>query len=447
MKDKLPTLTAQDIATSYTKDVRASDGFVKDFPKGSTSVQNAPNISESQFDLFKELYDSDSIVRASIEVTAEESIKNKGYFSGSKSAINSAQELFDRIDFYELAEAHVRGKSLYGNDYVAANYGDDGQLEFHNLETSQIFIGYDAHGKILWYGQNLVHGIDPLNSALTTQNFQKIWMPEDVHFSPLIRLGSRINSIIPLLPAMRALNIRQNAHFYIDSVFKNFRPQTIYSVENNISPDQVKSLAEAIRAADKDPSKKILSVGELKVATSGMYEFNADMVAILNYVRQEVLSVNRTPGSYISITDNSNRGISEMEAAAFQAHLLKMQRGIEKLANWILKKAKINATFKCKPPSIKSQTDIIDQAKKLRDMGYGDETITPFLYENGINIPEEAEFEEENQISMDDYESRQGSGKGVTEGKYKLDENGRSSKGKEKMDSNDKSLRGQFYDL
>jgi hypothetical protein len=40
-----------------------------------------------------------------------------------------------------------------------------------------------------------------------------------------------------------------------------------------------------------------------------------------------------------------------------------------------------------KPPSVKSQTDIIDQAKKLRDMGYGDDVVTKYLYENGkINL-------------------------------------------------------------
>jgi hypothetical protein len=54
---------------------------------------------------------------------------------------------------------------------------------------------------------------------------------------------------------------------------------------------------------------------------------------------------------------------------------------------------------------------------------------------------ETAEFEQEAQMSMDDYESRQGSGKGVTEGKYKLDESGRSAAGKAKMAQQDKSVR------
>lgn len=440
-------LSAFQIADTLYRDVRASDGYVKDFPIGSNSPSNAPQVTEAQYDVLFELYSADSIVRASIETVAEESVKNRGYFNGSKTAILQAEKLFSRIDFYGLAEAHVRSQHLYGNSYIEYKLGDDGKSEYHPLETSQIFIGYDAHGKIEFYGQNIIPEAN-VQAQLNKESFSKKWSPDQILFLPLIRLGSRVNSIMSLAPALRAMNVRQNAHFFIDSIFKNFRPQSIYSIENNVSPDQVKSLVEAIRAADKDPSKKILSVGDLKVQTSGMYEFKRDIVDILNYIRQEILSVTRVPGSYIGITDNSNRGISEMEAAAFQAHLLRVQRDIEKLANWILEKEGINAVFKCKPPSTKSQTDLIDQAKKLRDMGYGADVITPFLYENGINVPENAEFEQDNKISMDDYASRQGSGKGVTEGKYNLDSTGRSQSGQDKMAQTDKKLRGsEFHDI
>lgn len=435
--------------------VRESEGFVKGYaPMTGGSPYLSPNYSKSDYDVFYELYTRDPVVRGSVDTVAEESIKNKGYFLGSPTAIEKATALFEKLDFYTVAETHVRIQHLYGNSFVEKRFSENGKLdELFNLESTEMFIGYNEHGKILYFEQR-PWGHNMLTDAkapANTETYTKRWSPELVVFLPLLKVGSKVNSEWPLAPAARALSTRQFANYYIESIFKNFRPQTLYSIENNVSPDQVKSLVEAIRAADKDPSKKILSVGDVKVQTSGMYEFKKDLVDILNYVRQEVLITTRVPGSYVGVTDNSNRGIGEMEAAAFQSHLLRVQRDIEKLAKSVLESAGIKATFKCKPPSIKSQTDIIDQAKKLRDMGYGDEVITKFLYENGISIPEDAEFEEENKISMDDYESRQGSGKGVTEGKYDLDETGRSNDGKEKMEESDKKLRAKqevaFHDI
>lgn len=444
------TRSASQIVEQEYSNLRESGGFVKDYAPQTNLPQLAPNNSKTDYSVFYDLYCRDPIVRGAIDTVAEEAIKNKGYFSGSPTAIKQAEELFDKLDFYTVAETHVRTQHIYGNSFVEKVFSDSGKLdEIHNLETTEMFIGYDQHGKILFYEQR-PWGRNMLSDAKNPDQTQytKRWDTESVVFLPYLRLGSKVNSEWPLEPAARALNTRQFANYFIESIFKNFRPQTLYSIENNVSPDQVKSFVEAIRAADKDPSKKILSVGDVKVQTSGMYEFKSDMVDVLNYVRQEVLVTTRVPGSYVGITDNSNRGISEMEAAAFQSHLLKVQRDINKLANDLLQTANIKAVFKCKPPSIKSQTDIIDQAKKLRDMGYGDDVITKFLFENGIAVPEDAEFEEDNSISMDDYESRQSEGKGVTEGKYNLDETGRSDAGKAKTASMDKKMRGAtFHDI
>lgn len=440
---------SQIVADSYY-DVRESAGFVKGYTPLASQPFLAPNNTKAEYSVFYDLYCRDPIVRGAVDCVAEESIKNKGYFMGSKTAIADAEALFDELDFYTIAETHVRTQHLYGNSFVELVFDDSGMLdELHNLESTEMFIGYNEHGKIEYYEQR-PWGRNMLAEPQTSDKNQytKRWDPESIVFLPMIRLGSKVNSEWPLEPAARALATRQYSNYYIESIFKNFRPQTLYSIENNVSPDQVKSLVEAIRAADKDPSKKILSVGDVKVQTSGMYEFKKDLVDILNFVRQEVLVTTRVPGSYVGITDNSNRGIGEMEAAAFQSHLLRIQRDIEKLAHEVLEAAGIKATFKCKPPSIKSQTDIIDQAKKLRDMGYGDDVITKFLFENGISIDENAKFIQDNKVSMDMQPSRQSSGKGVTEGKYNLDSTGRSQDGKDKMASMDKNLRGvEFHDI
>jgi hypothetical protein len=428
--------------TQQELDLRQSLGFVKDYYKlnPSQDAHYAPAPSRGELDTYLEIYRKDSIVSGAIDTVAEESIRNGYYILGSKSAKEKAIEALEELNFLDVCEVHVRTLHIYGNSYIEFKIGDSGKLdELHNLETTEMFILYNKHGEIIGYEQD-AWNIGPTGRVEITDTIQK-WNKDQVMFLPLKKLGSQVYGYFPLEPALRAITARLYAHYLLQSIFQNFKPQSIVSVDQNISPAQVNMLIAAFQAADKDPSKKILSVGETKVQTTGVYEFKKDLVDILNYFRQEILTVTKVPGIYVGITDNSNRGVGEFEANAFQAHLLKIHKQLEKIGNEILKRRNIKAKIKFKPPSIKSQTDIIDQAKKLRDMGYGDDVITPFLFSNGIDVPEDAEFEQENEISMDDYESRQGSGKGVTEGKMKLDENGRSDAGKAKSAEKDKSLR------
>lgn len=423
------------------KELRASSGFVKDYYDLTNELgpKFAPNPDEETLDAFLDIYKKDAIVAGAVDTVSEETVRNEGFFIGSKSATERAERLFTRLDFYEVAEKHVRSQHIYGDSFIEiTNNEDNGELEIHNLETTEMFIEYNKHGKIIRYVQR---PWSIKNSSLDLGEPMATWSPEEVCFVPLKPLGSKVRSHFPLEPALRSLTAREYGHYFLETVFKNFKPQTIYSTDNNISPEQTKGLLAAIRACDKDPSKKLLSIGPLTVANTGMYDFKKDIVDILNYLRQEILSVTKVPGVYVGITDGANRGMGEFQANAFNGHLIKLQRQVEKIGNKILKRAGIKARFRMKPPSVKSQTDIIDMAKKLRDMGYGDDTITPFLYNNGIDVDISAKFEQENEVSMDDYESRQGSGKGVTEGKYNLDSTGRSDEGKAKTAETDKKVR------
>lgn len=430
---------------SIMDDMRQSSGFVKDYYKlGVTDdPKQAPNPSKEEMDDYLSIYKKDAIISGAIDTVGEETVRNKGYFLGSKTAVEQAEKLFKELDFYTHAEIHVKTQHIYGDSFVEMVFDDAGKLsELHNLETTEMHIDYNKHGDVISYTQR-PFDIGPDGKVIMREEFVKTWTTDDdlVRFYPLKQIGSKVRSYAPLAPAIRSLIAREYGHFFLQTTFKNFKPQTIYSTDNNISSAQVDTLVEAIRAADKDPGKKILSIGPLDVKNTGMYDFKKDIVDILNYLRQEVLTVTKVPGIYVGITDGSNRGVGEFEANAFQSHLLRLQRDVEKIGAWILERANVKATFHMKPPSIKSQTDIIDQAKKLRDMGYGDDVITPFLYENGIDIPSSSKFEEENKVSMDDQPSRQGSGKGVTEGKFKLDENGRSDEGKAKEAERDAKFR------
>jgi len=429
------------MATSKTQTaLRASSGFVKDYYDLTNELgpKFAPNPSEDTLDAFLDIYKKDAIVAGAVDTVSEETVKNGGFFTGSKTAVERAERLFDRIDFYGVIEKHVRAQHIYGDSFIEiTNNSDNGEIEIHNLETTEIFMEYDKHGKVLKYVQNRWR----INSGEVDRGDNiATWTPEQVCHVPLKPLGSKVRSHFPLEPALRSLTAREYGHYFLETVFKNFKPQTIYSTDNNISPEQTQGLLSAIRACDKDPSKKLLSIGPLTVSNTGMYDFKKDIVDILNYLRQEVLSVTKVPGVYVGITDGANRGVGEFQANAFNGHLIKLQRQSARVGNKILKRAGIKAVFRMKPPSVKSQTDIIDQAKKLRDMGYGDDVLTKYLYENGIDIPFDAKFEEVNKVSLDDQPSRQAAGKDVSD-TSNLDEQGKSAAGKAKTAEKDTKVR------
>jgi hypothetical protein len=418
---------------SKYEQMRASNGFVKNYyvENPSTSIGYAPNPTRDKLDDFLNLYKSDPIVAGAIDTVSEEAVKNKGYFTGSKTAVEKARKLFDKLDFYGVAEAHVKAQHIYGDSFIEIIHNDKGELELHPLETTEIFIEYDKHGEIKRYVQ-YAWDIAPTND-LNLGEMVAQWSPEEVCFLPLKKLGSKKRSYFPLEPAISSITAKAYGSLFLETTFKNFKPQTIYVMENNASPQQVDAVVTGINACDKDPSKKLLSVGNLEVKNTGMYDFKKDIVDILNYLRQDILTTTKVPGIYVGITADSNRGVGEFEANAFQSHLLKLHRDIEKLARVVLEKANIKADFRMKPPSVKSQSDIIEHASKLRSMGYGEDTITPYLFENGIDIPMDAKFEVEEKFDPDNAPSRQKSDKSITD-TSNLNEQGRSEEGKAKME-------------
>lgn len=424
-------------------DIRASNGFVKNYYalNGTMRPDWAPNPTRQELDEFLQIYKNDAIVAGAVDTAGEEAVRNKGYFTGSKSAVEKARKLFRDVDFYSIAEVHVKTQHIYGDSFVEIKFGDNGKLEVHNLETTEIFIDYDNHGDIVSYRQH-IWDVGPAGKLNLGSEVAR-WAPDEVMFLPLKKLGSKVRSYSPLEPILRSLTARAYGHTFLETTFKNFKPQTIYVMDNNASPNQVDAVVAGIQACDKDPSKKLLSVGELEVKNTGMYDFKKDIVDILNYLRQEILTATKVPGIYVGITADSNRGVGEFEANAFQSHLLRLQRDIEKLGNYILEKANIKAEFYMKPPSIKSQSDIIQQASQLRTMGYSDDVITPYLYSNGVDIPSDAKFEVEQQFDPSTAPSRQPSDKKVSD-TSNLNENGRSEAGKKKMDEQSAKTRGSL---
>ncbi|MFO8240395.1 MAG: hypothetical protein R6T90_05305, partial [Dissulfuribacterales bacterium] len=201
----------------------------------------------------------------------------------------------EKIDFYHIAEIHVKTQHIYGDSFIEIRPDEETGSkvgELHPLETTEMFVGYNKHGEVVYYEQTPWE-VGTNGQIVLNEEYTQRWSPDKVVFLPLKQLGSKVRSYFPLEPAIRSLTAREYGHYFLQTTFKNFKPQTIYSTDNNISPKQVESLVASIRAADKDPSKKILSIGNLDVKNTGMYDFKRDIVDILNYLRQEILTVTK----------------------------------------------------------------------------------------------------------------------------------------------------------
>ena len=189
---------------SKIEEMRASAGFVKDYAElaPSRDPKHAPNVSQKVMDDFLNLYMKDAVVAGAIDTVGEETVRNKGYFIGSKSAIEKAEKLFKKLDFYSRAEVSVKTQHIYGDSFMEIVFGDNGELdELHNLETTEMRINYNKHGDIISYTQSPFDIVD--SKVKNLPELEKTWSADSnlIKFMPLKPLGSKVRSYLPLEPA------------------------------------------------------------------------------------------------------------------------------------------------------------------------------------------------------------------------------------------------------
>ena len=117
---------------------------------------------------------------------------------------------------------------------------------------------------------------------------------------------------------------------------------------------------------------------------------------MLNYTRQQILTLLRVPPIIAGIPDNSNRSNSEIQARkAFDGRIISIQTDLADELSWELFPLLgwEKADFKFAPIDKRAEKDDIEIIVALKGIGLDDKSLLTYIKSVGIQLPEGAKIE------------------------------------------------------
>lgn len=383
-------------------DMRASRGYVREYSPGPDQTPTA--ISEDDARVFLDMIRSDPIIATAFEIITDFAV-SPGYdfypiddTALAKKEAEEAKKYFsEKINFDEIQENMFYSLNLYGNLFV--EMVGDKPTEVHVLDSLITVPKYDKHGTMTGYKQKFPapEGKDPE------------WRMDEVMYFRLKKIGSKVESYMPLEPINRNFSTYIYANNYLLQIFKNIPPRLIYYLKNASEPARREFIAN-LKLARVDPSVDLVARGEVGTTITNIDIFDG-LFKVLKYLRQQILMITRVPPVLIGLIDaeGANRGNSEAQTAGFEITIKRLHQTIEQQINsQLMKKLGFNrCKFKYNPPSIKDEKRVLENANILAAMGMKKGALAKFLSERGIKVSA-TDFEEQTDVAMpkDQFPSR-----------------------------------------
>ena len=373
---------------------RASRGFIKSWYDDGQPTLDKPNL-----DTVIEVFRNEPTVKAAIRSLVDEIIKNNYIIKASptlKKAIE--KELNDKYRFKQLLRKLVYNSMLYQNVFIEIVYKNNQPQEMHILETSQMEIYSDKHGEVSHYVQN--KGDEHV--TFSTE--------ECIHIS-LDNVTSMLWGEVDMKTLYKTVALKNEIENFLVRQFKYNKFRDAYSIKN-ANDAQVKDFINQLKEGRDYPDRELVIDGDIeKIAGRQIDDLNT-LVELLNYTRQQILTLLRVPPIIAGIPDNSNRSNSEVQARkAFDGRVLSIQRDIsEEITNELFPKLGWKlAEFMFAPIDKRAEKDDIEIIKVLADMGLDDESLLQLIRDTGIQIRDGAKFEKpEPIIPKEDKEDKSG---------------------------------------
>lgn len=361
-------------------ELRSSLGIVKNYFHSKDYVQE-PN---SNYDLLFDMYQKDAVLTTAIDTTVDvATAKGYSFVGNSDRELKSLTKLFnDVLDFDNILPNIISQMLIYGDSFLELRRFNNVIKELHSLETTEMFIRYDVHGKILGYVQR------PMGNIF--QNGKKREIPFQseniIHFA-LKKIGSGIYSKTPFESIMREYATKKRSISWLSQIFTNYPPRLMYILKN-ASKGQVKNFVDNLKIAKNNPHKDMIALGDTEVKQTGFADFNPGLVEVLNYLRSEILMITKVPPIWVGLPDDSNRANSDAQIRSFETRVKSIQAKIESALNKSLLPALgyKNAKFRFNPFSLTEENMILANAKILLDLGTKEESLQAYLIEKGIHV-------------------------------------------------------------
>ncbi len=433
-------------------ETRSSLGYVKDWnfkirPNPTTSLKPY----DIHYDILLDMFRNDPVLSTAIDITVDAVTNNSFKFIGKNvKLISEAEKLFfDKFDFDRVIDNILYSLLIFGDAFLELRREGNQITELNPLETTEIFIDYDEHGKIKRYIQQ-----PPGKPKGSWVNFD----PDDVIHFKLKWIGSRVYSYSPNESITGSYTTKLYAHNYLRRIFEHMPPKLIY-ILSQASDDEKRGFLSGLRRIKTNPREDLV----LKVKDKDSFDvkelqvkFDDGLTKVIDGLTKEVLMITRVPPIWVGLIQDGNRGTAEALIYPFETRVRKLQSILASDINKkILPKLGLSSLkFKFNPVSFSSETSIIEIASKMRAMGLeareGDNPAVYYLKEKGIQIPDDTfipdademmerqnqQMESQNKLQVQDdtAPSRQRENKSTDKMTSKLNEKGVSADGKKKMD-------------
>lgn len=373
-------------------ELRSSLGIVKNYFKTKDDVQ----IPTSNYDLLFDMYANDAVLTTAIDTTVDvATAKGYSFVGDNKRAVKELTKLFDDVlDFDEILPNIVAQMLIYGDSFLELRRFDNAVKELHSLETTEMFIRYDEHGKVLGYVQR------PYGSIGSSPTSSKIGFATNniIHFA-LKRIGSGLYSKTPFQSIYKEYATKKRSIGWLSQIFTNYPPRLMYILKN-ASKGQVKNFVDNLKVAKNNPHKDMIALGDTEVKQTGFSDFNPGLVEVLNYLRSEILMITKVPPIWVGLPDNSNRANSDAQIRSFETRVKSIQKKIESQVNKKLlhELGHKNVKFQFNPFSLTEENLILTNAKVLLDIGTTTNSLQEYLVSKGIVV--ELKTEEDKLLSQ-----------------------------------------------
>lgn len=445
------------LVSPQTIQMRESAGLVKDIYDPTTSIRQPLSEYQTMLDL---IHRDPTISTAYDIITDFATYRGLDAIGGKVERRNDLRSiLYDKLNFSEVLPNLVRTLCYYGDGFLEARRsGSNPPYEVWPLETTEMRISYDIHGRVEGYVQRpfRMEGLSQsevmeLEGTAKNPNQGIFFGPDDVMHFRMKWLGSQVYSYNPNAPIGQVASTKLYAGNYLMNVFLNMPPKYVAHLAG-ISPTDYGKAVDEFRSTKTNYKKSIAFTRSSDPASKLTMQkldvpYDETLINIMKWLNNEILKVTRVPRSWIEESGTENRGVTEAEQRPFDVKIKAIHRNVlEPVFN---RKLLPMLGFTKKPSgsdekilvrfneiSNKGEKEILMNVGLLRNMGLKPEAVVKYLDERGILGIDPADFETEQlEKSMELNPSRARENKSTDSMTSKLDSQGVSADGAKKMEA------------
>lgn len=430
--------------------IRESQGLVKDISDPASSIREPLNNYQTMLDLIQQ----DPVLARAFDIIVDFATYNGYDFVGgiTENRRKLRSLFYNTLNFNQVLPNLLYSLLYYGDAFLELRKnGSKTPNELWVLETTEMRIQYDIHGKVEAYWQRpfKMSGLSA-KEILDKEQAQGIrFLPEEVLHFRMKWVGSQVYSYNPTEAASTAIATKLYAQNYLMKIFMNMPPRYHMHLAGIGKQDYQKAKSElestklkysktiaVTRSSDPQSKPTLTKIDPI---------YDEALLEVMRYLRNEVLTITGVPRSWLQESASENRGVTEAEQRPFDVRIKALHRNIIEppINNNLLPVLGYSRTpsgsdnklmMRFNEISVKGEAETLQSAGLLRDMGLKPDALVRFLDNRGIVGLDPTDFDEQQlRKNMELNPSRERMDKSKSDMTSNLNEKGVSDAGGKKI--------------